>query len=347
MDTRNFGATGVRVSKYCLGAMMFGPMGNTDHDECVAMVHAALDAGINFVDTADAYSMGESEEIVGRALKGRRDDVVLATKAFIPMSEDPNHRGGSRRWLLRAVEDSLRRLDTDHIDLFQLHRRDARLDLDESLGALDQLIRDGKVRYAGMSATPAEWIVEARHISDQRGHARVRSEQCIYNIFNRDVERSVLPTCDRLGIGVMTYAPLNGGWLTGKYRHGADVPADARATRMATNAARWDRDRAETQRKLDLVDRLLALANDVGIPLTHLATAWAAEHPAVSSVIIGPRTPEQLTDALASSAVRLDTATLDAIDELVGPGVDIDTVDTARPEPHMAARARRRPVADQ
>ena len=342
METRTFGETGVVVSKYCLGAMMFGAMGNTDHDECVGMVHRALDAGINFIDTADAYSMGESDEVVGRALAGRRDDVVLATKAFIPMSGDPNHQGGSRRWLVRAVEDSLRRLDTDHIDLFQLHRRDTRLDLDESLGALDQLVRDGKILYAGMSATPSEWIVEGRHISDQRGHVRIRSEQCLYNLFSRDVERAVLPTCQRLGIGVMTYGPLNGGWLTGKYRHDHDVPDDARASRMAHNAARWDRTRSQTQAKLDLVEDLLVLADQAGMPLSHLATAWAAEHPAVSSVIIGPRTPEQLDDALASADVRLDEDLLDQLDVLLAPGRDIDTADTSRPEPHMASHARRR-----
>ncbi|MEQ8839589.1 MAG: aldo/keto reductase [Acidimicrobiales bacterium] len=342
MDQRTFGATGVSVSKYCLGAMMFGAMGNTDHDECVAMVHTALDGGINFIDTADAYSMGESEEIVGRALKGRRDEVVLATKAFIPMSKDPNHQGGSRRWLVRAVEDSLRRLDTDHIDLFQLHRRDTRLDLDESLGTLDDLVRQGKILYAGMSATPAEWIVEARHISDRRGHVRVRSEQCLYSLFNRDVERAVLPTCERLGVGVMTYSPLNGGWLTGKYRHDVDVPDDARAVRMAHNAARWDRSRTQTRAKLDLVEELLSIAEDAGLPLSHMAHAWVAEHPAVSSVIIGPRTPAQLDDALASASVRLDESVLDALDELLPPGLDIDVVDTNRPEPHMASHARRR-----
>lgn len=342
METRTFGATGVTVSKYCLGAMMFGAMGNTDHDECVEMIHTALDAGINFIDTADAYSMGESEEVVGKALAGRRDDIVLATKAFIQMSADPNHGGGSRRWIIRSVEDSLRRLDTDHIDLFQLHRRDPRVDLDDSLGALDQLVRDGKVRYAGMSATPAEWIVEARRITDHRGYVHVRSEQCLYNLFNRDVERAVLPTCERLGIGVMTYAPLNGGWLTGKYRHGQDVPDDARANRMRHNAARWDRSRPETQAKLDLVEQLLSLAADAGMPLSHLATAWAAEHPAVSSVIIGPRTPAQLDDAIASAETRLDESLLDALDDLLTPGRDLDTTDTNRPEPHMATHARRR-----
>jgi aryl-alcohol dehydrogenase-like predicted oxidoreductase len=221
-------------------------------------------------------------------------------------------------------------------------RRDARLDLDESLGALDQLVRDGKIRYAGMSATPAEWIVEARHISNQRGHVRVRSEQCLYNLFSREAERSVLPTCERLGIGVMIYSPLNGGFLTGKYRHDVDVPDDARASRMAHNAARWDRSRPQTTTKLDLIEELLGLATEAGMPLSHLATAWAAEHPGVSSVIIGPRTPEQLDDALASADVRLDESLLDALDELLPPGLDIDTVDTTRPEPDMEPHARRR-----
>ena len=344
METRPFGETGVSVSKYCLGAMMFGPMGNADHDECAAMVHTALDAGINFIDTADAYSRGESEEIVGKALAGRRDDVVLATKAFIPMSDDPNHRGGSRRWLIRAVEDSLRRLATDHVDLFQLHRRDTTLDLDESLSALDQLQRDGKIRYGGMSATPAEWIVEARHISDQRGHLRIRSEQVLYNLFSRGIERDVLPTCTRYGIGVMTYGPLNGGWLTGKYRRDEPAPDDSRAVRLgAVQGNRWDPERAANRTKLDLLDRLREFADTAGLPLTHLAHAWAAEHPAVSSVIIGPRTPAQLDDAIASADVTLDHDLLDALDELVPPGTDIDTVDTTRPEPQLSRRVRRRP----
>ena len=344
METRLYGKTGVHVSKYCLGAMMFGPMGNPDHDECVAMVHTALDAGVNFIDTADAYSRGESEEVVGKALAGRRDDVILATKAYIPMSDDPNHSGGSRRWLMRAVEDSLRRLGTDHIDLYQLHRRDHTLDLDESLSALDQLQRDGKIRYAGMSATPAEWIVEARHISDQRGHVRIRSEQVLYNLFSRGIERDVLPTCDRLGIGVMTYGPLNGGWLTGKYRRDEPAPADSRAARMGgMQADRWNPERAANQTKLDLLDELRRLADDAGLPMTHLAHAWAAEHPAVSSVIIGPRTPEQLDDALVSADVRLDDDLLDALDGLVPPGTNVDTVDTNRAEPQLGRRVRRRP----
>lgn len=342
METRHFGLTGVSVSKYCFGAMMFGPMGNTDEAECIAMLHTALDAGVNFVDTADAYSRGVSEEIVGRALAGRRDDVILATKAYIPMSRDPNHQGGSRRWLIREVEDSLRRLDTDHIDLYQLHRRDHTLDLDESLSALDQLQRDGKIRYAGMSATPAEWIVEARHISDARNHVRIRSEQVLYNLFSRSIERDVLPTCQRHGIGVMTYGPLNGGWLTGKYTRDGGLPEGSRGDRMGDRGDRWDLERAENQRKFDLLDRYRALCDDAGLPMSHVAHAWAAEHPAVSSVIIGPRTPAQLDDALASADVRLDPDLLDALDDLVAPGTNVDTADTMRAEPQLEPHARRR-----
>ena len=343
METRHFGQTGVSVSKFCFGAMMFGPMGNEDEAACISMLHTALDAGVNFVDTADAYSRGISEEIVGKALAGRRDDVILATKAYIPMSKDPNHQGGSRRWLIREVEESLRRLDTDHIDLYQLHRRDHTLDLDESLSALDQLQRDGKIRYAGMSATPAEWIVEARHLSDARGHVRIRSEQVLYNIFCRDIERDVLPTCDRYGIGVMTYGPLNGGWLTGKYTREGGIPEGSRADRQGSyRGDRWNLERAGNQAKFDRLDGLREICAEAGLPLTHVAHAWAAEHPAVSSVIIGPRTPEQLDDALAAADVVLDADVLDAIDELVAPGTNVDTGDTMRPEPALDVAVRRR-----
>jgi aryl-alcohol dehydrogenase (NADP+) len=343
METRHYGQTGVSVSKYCFGAMMFGPMGNTDEAECIGMLHTALDGGVNFVDTADAYSRGVSEEIVGKALAGRRDDVVLATKAYIPMSRDPNHQGGSRRWLIKAVEDSLRRLDTDYIDLYQLHRRDHTLDLDESLSALDQLQRDGKIRYAGMSATPAEWIVEARHISDARGHVRIRSEQVLYNLFARSIESDVLPACQRLGIGVMTYGPLNSGWLTGKYTRDDGIPDGSRGDRMGDRGDRWDLERSENQRKFDLLDRFSELCDAAGLPMSHVAHAWAAEHPAVSSVIIGPRTPEQLDDALASANVHLDADMLDALDGLVAPGTGVDAADTLRMEPQLDAVARRRP----
>ncbi len=343
MERRIFGRTGVSVSKQCLGAMMFGSMGNTDDAECVSMIHTALDAGINFIDTADGYSGGHSEEVVGEALKGRRDDVVLATKVFFPMDAEPNHMGGSRRWIIQEVENSLRRLQTDHIDLYQLHRVDPNTDLEDTLSAMDQLVRDGKIRYVGMSATPAEWIVEAQRISDDRNVARVRGEQSIYNILNRGIESGVLPTCQRYGIGVLTYAPLNGGWLTGKYKPEAEVDPDSRAGRGGGRYGdRYNIERAVGTGKIAAVEALEAVAKDSGIPLTHLATAFVTEHPAVTSVIIGPRTPEQLADSLAGADVSLDADVLDAIDDIVPIGRDLDPADTLRPDPGLSRSARRR-----
>ena len=342
MEYRTFGGTGVQVSKLCLGAMMFGPMGNTDHAECVQIVHRALDAGINFIDTADAYSRGESEQILAKALKGKRDDVVLATKCFIPMGSDPNHGGGSRRWILRAVEDSLRRLETDTIDLYQLHRRDYRAELEEPLSALSDLQRAGKIRVLGMSATPPNVLMEAYAVSERRGLARVRGEQCLYSAMSRGVEEFVLPTCQQLGIGVLTYAPLNGGWLSGKYQRGAPPPAGSRATGMLGRGGRWDEARPEVARKHEVVGALSALAAEAGLPLTHLATAFAAEHPAVSSVIIGPRTLAQLEDSLAAADVRLTTDVLDRVDQIVPPGESLDRRDTAIGNPALDDPARRR-----
>ena len=240
MEYRTLGGTGIKVSHFCLGAMMFGPMGNPDHDECVKITHAALDAGVNFIDTSDSYSDGESERILAKALKGRRDRVVLATKCFFPpgrvglssrTGQHVNDGGGSRRWIVRAVEDSLRRLETDYIDVYQLHRRDWDTELEESLAAMTDLQRAGKIRVLGASATPAEWIVEAQRIAEQRQLARVRSEQCIYSMLSRKVEEGVLPTCHRHGVGVMVYAPLAGGWLTGKYRRNQPPPAGSRSGR--------------------------------------------------------------------------------------------------------------------
>lgn len=343
MELRAFGRTGVQVSQVCLGAMMFGAMGNTDVDECVTMVHRALDAGVNMVDTADGYSRGESEEIVGRALAGRRDDVVLATKVYFPMGADPNLRGGSRRWITRAVEHSLRRLGTDHIDLYQLHRRDHTTDLEESLGAMSDLVRAGKVRMIGMSASPPEQIVEARWLAEQRRLVQVRSEQSIYNIFNRGIEGGVLPACQRYGIGVMVYGPLNGGWLTGKYRRGEATPADSRGGRATFGRERFDPELPGNRRKLELLDELRVLAEEAGLSLTHLAYGFAAEHPGVATVIIGPRTPAQLSDALAGAQVRLPADVLDRIDQLVPPATDVSRADTVRPEPHLEPSARRRP----
>jgi len=343
MRYRSLGSTGVKVSPLCLGAMMFGPMGNADQDDCVRIIHRALDAGINFVDTADVYSAGVSEEIVGKALAGRRDDVVLATKFHAPMGEDPNHRGNSRRWIVREVEDSLRRLGTDHIDLYQVHRPDPDTDIDDTLSALSDLVRAGKVRYLGSSTFPAEAIVEAQWAAERRGHERFRVEQPPYSIFVRGIEASVLPTCQRYGMAVIPWSPLNGGFLTGRYRPGEAAPTSGRAARLPD---RFDPERPDVRRKLDLVPRLEAVATAAGLPLPHLALAFTLAHPAVTAPIIGPRTMEQLEGLLGAADARLDDDTLDAIDDVVPPGTTVNPSDDGWVPPSVAsAWRRRRPAA--
>lgn len=351
MEYRTLGGTGIKVSHFCLGAMMFGPMGNPDHDECVKITHAALDAGVNFIDTSDSYSNGESERILAKALKGRRDKVVLATKCFFPpgrvapfsrTGQNVGDGGGSRRWIVRAIENSLQRLETDYIDVYQLHRRDWDTDLEESLAAMTDLQRAGKIRAIGTSATPAEWIVEAQRIAEQRQLARVRSEQCIYSILSRRVEEGVLPTCQRHGVGVMVYAPLAGGWLTGKYRRDEPPPAGSRATGQLGRMGVWDAERQEVQRKYALVEELIALAQEAGHSLTHMAMAFAAEHPAVSSVIMGPKTLVQLQDTLGAAELRLTSEVLDRIDTIVPPGIRIDPKESFIPNPWLDEPARRR-----
>jgi aryl-alcohol dehydrogenase-like predicted oxidoreductase len=343
MELRALGRSGVQVSVYCLGAMMFGAWGNPDHDDCVRIVHRALDEGINFIDTADVYSAGESEEIVGQALKGRRDDVVLATKFFAPMGSDPNHRGGSRRWILHEVEDSLRRLQTDHLDLYQIHRPDDVVDIDDTLGALSDLVHQGKIRYLGHSTFPADYIVEAQWVSERRGRERFVSEQPPYSILMRGIERSVLPACQRYGIGVIPWSPLAGGLLTGRYRKGQEPPEGSRLAR-GFGSARFENDRQRQvhEERLDAVEELLVVADKAGVSLTHLAHAFVLEHPAVTSAIIGPRTMEQLDDVLGGVEVRLDEATLDAIDQVVRPGVDLSAGDAWQP-PGLRRAGRRRP----
>src|SRR5947208_1363242 len=340
MERTTLGHTGIQVSRYCLGAMMFGAWGNRDHDDCVRIVHAALDGGINFIDTADVYSGGESEEIVGKALQGRRDDVVLATKFVAVMGEDTNQRGASRRWIMQEVENSLRRLGTDYIDLYQAHRPDPTVDLDDTLGALSDLVHEGKVRVLGSSTYPAELIVEAQWTAESRGRERFRCEQPPYSIFARAIETSVLPTCQKYGIGVIPWSPLAGGWLSGKYRRGEAAPDTNRARRIPE---RFSYDLPENQRKLDLVEELLKLAADAGVSLTHMAHAFVLEHPAVTSAIIGPRTMEQLTDVLAGADVRLSNEVLDAIDALVPPGTNINPADAGYQPPSLGRKARRRP----
>lgn len=337
MEQRTLGATGMSVSSTCLGTMMFGSMGNTDHDESVRMIHAALDAGVNFVDTADVYSVGECEQIVAKALKGRRDGVVLATKFGLPVSADPNRMGGSRRWISQAVEASLRRLEVDHIDLYQLHRFDPTTDLDETLGALSDLVREGKVRAVGCSTFPADRIVESHWVSESRGHVRFRTEQPRYSILSRTVEASVLPACERYGMGVLTYGPLSAGWLSGRAE-----PAVGHRANQAPGS--FDLSVPGNQAKLEATRSLTELAAEAGMPLTHLATAFVRAHPAVTSVIIGPRTPEQLDDLLAGTDVVLSDEVLDRIDEIVPPGVDLNPGDTrfATPPELLDPRLRRR-----
>lgn len=327
MEFAYLGRSGVNVSRLCLGAMSFGAMGNTNHDECRAIIDHALAAGVNFIDTADVYSRGESEEIVGRAIAGRRDDVVLATKFFNPMSRDANHRGASRRWIVRACEDSLRRLGTDYIDLYQVHRLDEATDLDETLSALSDLVRSGKVRMVGTSTFPAEAIVEAQWVAADRGHIKPRCEQPPYSIFVRGAERDVFPTCQRFGMGAIVWSPLNGGWLTGKYREGIESDGSARFSRVARGSWRFDSDGAH--RKLALLTQLDAIAAEAGIDLITLALGFTLAHPAVTSTIIGPRTLAQLDSQLTVVDTVLTDEVLDAIDEVVAPGSTLARADLA------------------
>ena len=339
MHFRSIGRTGIQVTPYCLGAMMFGEWGEPDHDKCIRMIDAALDAGINFIDTADAYSAGESEEIVGKALQGKRDSVVLATKFYMPMSKDPNMAGGSRRWIMQEVENSLRRLQTDYIDLYQIHRPIPGTDIDETLGALSDLIHQGKVRIIGSSTFPAEDIVEAQWTAERRNRERFTCEQPPYSLFARAIETAVLPTCERYGMGVIAWSPLAGGWLTGKYRKGDAQPDSHRAKRVP---GRFDFSLPENQRKLELVDQLEKVAADAGLSMTHMAMAFVVSHPAVTAAIIGPRTIEQLTDVVAGASVELSDDVLDALDQIVLPGTTINAADAGWTPPSLTQSFRRR-----
>ncbi|GAA0303575.1 aldo/keto reductase [Sphingomonas oligophenolica] len=340
MHYRPLGRTGIKVSPYCLGAMMFGGIGNPDHDACVRIIHKALDSGINVIDTADRYSAGESEEIVGKALKGRRDRVVLATKVHGPMGDDPNMQGNSRRWITRAVEDSLRRLQTDHIDLYQVHRPAPDTDIEETLSVLTDLMREGKVRAIGASTFPAADIVEAQWVAERRGLARFRTEQPPYSILNRSIEREVLPACQRYGMGVMAWSPLAKGMLTGKYRRGEKTPDTIRSRHFPKAMS--------DEGSLDAVERLIPLAEGAGISLIHMALAFVVAHPALTAAIIGPRTMEQLDGLLGAAGVALSDELLDRIDEIVPPGVDVAPLEGAAysPPPITQPSLRRRPIAE-
>ncbi|PRX96830.1 aldo/keto reductase [Allonocardiopsis opalescens] len=339
MRYRPLGRTGIKVSPYALGAMMFGAsIGNPDHDDSIRIIHKALDAGINFIDTADAYSRGESELVVGKALKGRRDDVVLATKAHLPMGDDPNRRGNSRRWLMIAVEDSLRRLQTDHIDLYQIHRPDPDTDIEETLSALTDLIRSGKVRAIGSSAMPASDMVEAQWVAERRGLERFRTEQPTYSILNRGIEAEVLPVAQRYGMGTLVWSPLAKGMLTGRIRRGQET--DLHRASIFVNF--------RDERRLDAVEQIVPLAEEAGLRMTHLAMAFAIAHPGVTSALLGPRTMEHLDDLLAGVDIALTDDILDRIDKIVPPGTDVGAPDqsTYLPPAVQDPTLRRRPVGE-
>jgi aryl-alcohol dehydrogenase-like predicted oxidoreductase len=339
MDYRTLGRTGVRVSPLCLGAMMFGAWGNPDHDDSIRIIHHALDAGINFVDTADVYSRGESEEIVGKALKDRRDHVVLATKVHGAMGRDPNYQGNSRRWIITECENSLRRLGTDWIDLYQIHRPDPSIDIDETLGALTDLVRQGKVRYIGSSTFPGSDIVEAQWVAERRGRERFVCEQPPYSLLVRGIEADVLPVTERYGMGVIAWSPLAGGWLSGQYRKDSELPTSLRAQRIP---GRYDMSIPGNQRKLEAAEQLALLAEKSEMSLIHLALAFVIRHPGVTSAIIGPRTLEHLESQLGSADVTLSDDVLDAIDEIVPAGRNFSRADAGWETPALANASLRR-----
>ena len=338
MHYRTLGRTGIQVSPYALGAMMFGAAANADHDDAIRIIHRALDGGINLIDTADVYSRGESEEIVGKALKGRRDEVVLATKFANPMSGAPNRRGASRRWIMKAAEDSLHRLQTDYIDLYQYHRPDTETDIEETLSALSDLVHSGKVRTIGNSKQPAIDIVEAQWAAERRGLERFRCEQPPYSILDRGIERDVLVATQRYGMGTIVFSPLAQGLLTGRVRKGQP----SRLQRGGAYHAHLT-----DERRIDAVEQLIPLAGEAGISLTHMATAFVTAHPGVTAALLGPRTMEQLEDLLAGAEVALSDEILDRIDEIVPPGTDVGRLDMAYDPPAITQPPlRRRPAGE-
>jgi aryl-alcohol dehydrogenase-like predicted oxidoreductase len=340
MEQRTLAGTGVHVSPLCLGAMMFGAWGEPDHDAGIRIIHRALDAGINFIDTADVYSRGESEVIVGKALSGgRRENVVLATKFHGTMGEDPNQAGNSRRWIIGEVEASLKRLQTDWIDLYQVHRWDPWTDHEETLGALSDLVVQGKVRYIGSSTYPAREIVKAQWVARDRRLQRFVCEQPPYSILARGIEADVLPACRDFGMGVIAWSPLAGGWLSGRWRKGGE---DLTSRRAAMIPQRYDLSIPANQAKLEAADELARLADGAGVSLIHMALAFVIRHPAVTAAIIGPRTMEQLESQLGAADVQLDTALLDSIDDVVAPGTTLNPTDAGWTNPALAPAARRR-----
>ncbi|MGP8059323.1 MAG: aldo/keto reductase [Acidimicrobiales bacterium] len=339
MDHRTLGRTGVQVSPLCLGAMMFGAWGNTDHEDSVRIIHRAVDAGINLIDTADVYSGGESEVIVGKALSQLdRDSIVLATKVHGVMGPDPNAQGNSRRWIIAECEHSLQRLGTDHIDLYQIHRPSPETDIDETLGALSDLVHAGKIRYFGCSTFPAHQIVDAQWVAERRNRERFVTEQPPYSILVRSIEADVLPVCQQYGMGVLSWSPLAGGWLSGRFGEGKDNTS----RRSAMVPDRYDLSRPGNQRKVEVVTELAKVADEAGLTLIELALGFVLAHPAVTCPIIGPRTMEQLESQLSAVERPLTGAVLDRIDEIVPPGTDLNRGDGPWEPPSITDKARRR-----
>ena len=336
MKYRSLGRTGIRVSPYALGTLMFATrIGNPNPQDSARIIHKALDAGINLVDCADRY--GDAEEVVGEALKGRRDDVVLTTKVGMPMGENPNQQGGSRRWITTAVEKSLRRLGTDYIDIYQLQRPDPTTDLEETLSVMTDLVRAGKVRVIGSSTTPPSMIVEAQWVAERSGLQRFRTEQPPYSILNRGIEREVLPVAQKYGMGTLVWGPLGQGLLTGRVRKGS--PNDLKRAQLFRHLT--------DERRLDAVEQLIPLAEEAGLPMTHLAMAFTIAHPGVTSALLGPRTMEHLDDLLAGADVVLSDDILDKIDEIVPPGTDVGALDQDYQPPALQnLHLRRRQVGE-
>ena len=333
MKYRDLGRTGIKVSPYALGTLMFASQMGNDPDESVRIINKAIDAGINLIDTADRY--GDSEDIVGKAVKGRRDEVVLATKVGMPMGDDPNRQGASRRWITAAVENSLRRLGTDYIDIYQLHRPDPDTDLEETLSVLTDLVRAGKVRVIGSSTTPPSMMVQAQWVAERAGLQRFRAEQPPYSILNRGIEREVLPIAQEYGMGVMVWGPFAQGMLTGRVRKGAGN--DLERVRFSRHLS--------DERRIDVVERLVPLAQEAGLPMTHLAMAFAVAHPGVTAALLGPRTMAHLDDLLAGADVELSDEVMDRIDEIVPPGTDVTALDQEyRPPALLETALRRRPA---
>lgn len=338
MEFRTLGRSSINVSRFGLGTMVLGAWGNTDRDACHRIINGALDAGVNLVDTADMYGNGENEAIVGAAIAGRRDDVVLCTKFHHPVGDDSDvtRRGNSRAWIMTAIDDSLRRLSVDHIDLYQAHRPDPTVPIDETVEALNDLVQAGKIRAWGTSTFPAEDLVEAQWAAERLGAAGPSTEQPPYSILCRGIERDVLPTVRRHDMGTLVWSPLSGGWLTRKYQRGHPAPAGSRA---ATNPDHFD---GGNKTKFAAVERLQQIADDAGLSLTHMALAFAVTHPGVTCALLGPRTEEQLSDLLAAAEVQLTADVLDAIDEVVPPGITINSADVGWFPPGLAREQRRR-----